>query len=113
MRIREAQKHTHPADHNTGCTARLRELAVLFSIVVLYLRAYKSAFSRWLPWNKQCCGSGVFDPGSGMENPDPASWMNISDNFSESLETVFKVKNTCEAVFSMVGFALLQRKLRS
>jgi hypothetical protein len=35
------------------------------------------------------------DPGSGMEknpNPDLVSGMNIPDNFSESLETVFWVK---------------------
>jgi hypothetical protein len=40
MRIREAQKHTHPADSNTVCTARLEELVALFSIVVLYLDGF-------------------------------------------------------------------------
>ncbi len=35
------------------------------------------------------------DTGSGMaKNPDPRSGMNIPDNFSESLETVFRVKNS-------------------
>ncbi len=35
----------------------------------------------------------LFDPGSGMEKKS-GSGMNIPDNFSESLETVFRVKNT-------------------
>jgi hypothetical protein len=43
-------------------------------------------------------GSGIRDgkkSGSGMEkNPDPGSGMNIPDHFSESLETVFRAKNT-------------------
>ena len=42
-------------------------------------------------------GSGAFlTPGSGMEkkNPDPGSGMSILDHFSESLETVFRVKNS-------------------
>jgi hypothetical protein len=55
---------------------------------------------------KQCCvcRSGMEknpDPGSGSgsgigKNPDPESGygMNTSDNFSESLETVFWVKKT-------------------
>jgi hypothetical protein len=35
------------------------------------------------------------DPGSGMgKNPDLVSRMTIPDNFSEKLETVFRVKNT-------------------
>jgi hypothetical protein len=38
-------------------------------------------------------GSGGFlTPGSGMgknQDPDPGSWMNMQDNFSESLETLF------------------------
>jgi hypothetical protein len=57
------------------------------------------------------CGSvGDPDPGSGIrclfdscirdpgcvnnQDPDPGSGMNISDHISESLETVFWVKNT-------------------
>jgi hypothetical protein len=56
--------------------------------------------------NYQCCGSGSgicfflpSNPGSRCgiragKNPDPRSGMNILDNFSESLETVFRVKNT-------------------
>jgi hypothetical protein len=43
-------------------------------------------------------GSGVFfspDQGSGLEkNQGPESGMNIPDHFSESLETVFRVKTT-------------------
>jgi hypothetical protein len=75
-------------------------------------------FSRFFTYTKnQCCGSGsgircIFDPwiregenqdpdpgsgsGMGMNNPkpDPESGMNIPDNISESLETIFWLKNT-------------------
>jgi hypothetical protein len=45
---------------------------------------------------------GFLTPGSGMrvrdsgwnKNPNTGSGMNIPDNFSQSLETVFRVKNT-------------------
>jgi hypothetical protein len=37
----------------------------------------------------------ILDPGCGMgKNPDPGSGMNIPDQISESLETIFWVKNT-------------------
>jgi hypothetical protein len=36
----------------------------------------------------------LLDPDPELEkNPDPGSGINIPDNFSESLETVFRVKN--------------------
>jgi hypothetical protein len=44
----------------------------------------------------QGCGSGsgaFLTPGSGMGKKS-GSGMNIPDNFSESLETVFRAKNT-------------------
>jgi hypothetical protein len=53
----------------------------------------------------QCCGSGseildsmIFDPWirdqRGIKNPDPVFGIKILGNFSDSLETVFWVKNT-------------------
>jgi hypothetical protein len=51
----------------------------------------------------QCCGSGIRDPVSGADpgsvmgknqNPGSGSGMNLPDYFSESLETVFRVKYT-------------------
>ncbi len=55
-------------------------------------------------WKIQCCGSGIqcfFDPWIGepdsgwkKKKSGPGSGMNISYHFSESLETIFWVKNT-------------------
>jgi hypothetical protein len=93
-RILEAQKHTNPTDPDLVVPLVLESWWCY--LAWSYLLAYKSASSGWLHWNKQFCGSGAFlIPGFGMDtNPDPASGMNILDNFYESLEKVFSVKNT-------------------
>ncbi len=51
--------------------------------------------------SNQCCGSGIrclfrpLDPGSGMgKESRSGSGMNLPDHISESLETIFWVKNT-------------------
>jgi hypothetical protein len=56
-------------------------------------------------WLDQCCGYGfgiwcLFDPWSRdpervkNQDPDTGSGMNIPDHISESLETIFWVRNT-------------------
>jgi hypothetical protein len=61
----------------------------------------KTAPPRETQVRNQCCGFGsvircLFDPWiwdpEGVKNHDPGSGMNIPDNFSESLETIFGVK---------------------
>jgi hypothetical protein len=53
-------------------------------------------------WIHQFCGSGFgtfLTPGSAMrENLDPGSGISIPDNFSDILETVFRVINTLSRI---------------
>ncbi len=64
---------------------------------LIFYSKFCSDFNNYTVCTPRGCEINKNDPdlGSGIEkNPDPGSGMNIPDNFSERLETVFTIKNT-------------------